>query len=340
MFDMWRRDFIALLGGAAAWPLAARGQQGERMRRIGVLMDATTDDAESQARLAAFLQSLQALGWTDGRNVRIDIRWSAGHADDIRKYAMELVALAPDAILAGTGGTVPALQQATRTVPIVFAQTIDPVGGGFVKSLARPGGNTTGFTQFEYTLAGKWPELLKQVAPAVTRAAVLRSPTTAAGIGQWAVIQAAAASIGMELTPIAVRDPDEIEREIGAFAQGANGGLIQVVGAQANIHRQLVIAQAARHRLPAIYPYRFHVAAGGLNNAGLRATPNAFADTPLNWSRSRRMSCWPLALPAWRRCYTQPARCRSYSCLFPIPSVLASSTVWRGRAAMRPVCPV
>jgi putative tryptophan/tyrosine transport system substrate-binding protein len=264
-----RREFITLFGGAAAaWPLAARAQQPQRMRRIGVLMDATADDAESQVRLAAFLQSLRSLDWIDGRNVRIDIRWSAGNADDIRKYAMELVALAPDAILAGTGGTVPALQQATRTVPIVFAQTIDPVGGGFVKSLARPGGNTTGFTQFEYTLAGKWPELLKQVAPAVTRAAVLRSPITAAGIGQWAVAQAAAASIGMELTPIAVRDPDEIEREIGAFAQGANGGLIQVVGAQANIHRQLVIAQAARHRLPAIYPYRFHVSAGGLISYG------------------------------------------------------------------------
>jgi putative ABC transport system substrate-binding protein len=264
---MKRRAFITLLGGAVASPLLARAQQGERMRRIGVLMDATADDEESQARVAAFRQGLQSLGWTDDRNVRIDIRWSAGNADDIRKYAV-LVALAPDAILAGTGGTVPALQRATRTIPIVFAQTIDPVGGGFIKSLARPGGNTTGFTQFEYTLAGKWPELLKQVAPAVTRAAVLRDPTTAAGIGQWAVTQAAAASIGMELTPIAVRDPDEIEREIGGFAQGANGGLIQVVGTRANIHRQLVIAQAARHRLPAIYPYRFHVTAGGLISYG------------------------------------------------------------------------
>src|SRR5262249_2346847 len=191
-----------------------------------------------------------------------------GNADDFRKYALELVALAPDAILAGKGGTVPALQQATRTIPIVFAQTIDPVGGGFIKSLARPGGNTTGFTQFEYTLAGKWPELLKQMAPRVARAAVLRAPTTAAGIGQWAVTQAAAASIGMELTPIVVRDPDEIEREIGTFAQSANGGLIQVVGTRSNMHRQLVIAQAARHRLPAIYPYRFHVAAGGLMSYG------------------------------------------------------------------------
>ena len=268
MLDPRRRDFVALLGAAAAWPLAARAQQGGRMRRIGVLMDATADDAESQARLAAFRQGLQSLGWTDDHNVRIDIRWSAGNADDIRKYAMELVALAPEAILAGTGGTVPALQRATRTIPIVFAQTIDPVGGGFIKSLARPGGNTTGFTQFEYTLAGKWPELLKRVAPALTRAAVLRDPTTAAGIGQWAVTQAAAASIGMELTPIAVRDPEEIEREIGGFAQGANGGLIQVVGTRANIHRQLVIAQAARHRLPAIYPYRFHVVAGGLISYG------------------------------------------------------------------------
>ena len=263
-----RREFITLLGGAAAAsPLPARAQQ-ERMRRIGVLMGATADDTESQARLGAFLQGLQSLGWTEGRNVRIDIRWSVGNADDFRKYALELVALAPDAILAGTGGTVPALQQATRTIPIVFAQTIDPVGGGFIKSLARPGGNTTGFTQFEYTLAGKWPELLKQVAPRVTRAAVLRDPTTAAGIGQWAVTQAAAASIGMELTPIVVRDPDEIEREIGTFAQSANGGLIQVVGTRSNMHRQLVIAQAARHRLPAIYPYRFHVAAGGLISYG------------------------------------------------------------------------
>jgi len=262
-----RRAFITLLSGVAAWPLAARAQQ-ERMRRIGVLMGATADDTESQARLGAFLQGLQSLGWTEGRNVRIDIRWSVGNADDFRKYALELVALAPDAILAGTGGTVPALQQATRTIPIVFAQTIDPVGGGFIKSLARPGGNTTGFTQFEYTLAGKWPELLKQMAPRVTRAAVLRDPTTAAGIGQWAVTQAAAASIGMELTPIVVRDPDEIEREIGTFAQSANGSLIQVVGTRSNMHRQLVIAQAARHRLPAIYPYRFHVAAGGLISYG------------------------------------------------------------------------
>jgi putative tryptophan/tyrosine transport system substrate-binding protein len=263
-----RREFITLLGGAAAWPLAAGAQQGERMRRIGLLMGTTADDAESQAHLRAFLQHLESLGWIEGRNLRIDIRWSRGSVDDIRKYAAELVALAPDAILAGTGATVPALQQATRTVPIVFAQTIDPVGGGFIKSLARPGGNTTGFTQFEYTLAGKWPELLKQVAPAVARAAVLRDPNTAAGIGQWAVTQAAAASIGMELTPIAVRDPDEIEREIGAFAKGANGGLIQVVGTRANLHREFVIAQAARHRLPAIYPYRFHVAAGGLISYG------------------------------------------------------------------------
>jgi putative ABC transport system substrate-binding protein len=264
-----RREFVTLLGGAAAaWPFGAGAQQGEPMRRIGVLMGTTADDAESKAHLGAFLQHLQSLGWIEGRNLRIDIRWSRGNIDDIRKYAAELVALAPDAILAGTGATVPALQQATRTVPIVFAQTIDPVGGGFIKSLARPGGNTTGFTQFEYTLAGKWPELLKQVAPAVARAAVLRDPTTAAGIGQWAVTQAAAASIGMELTPIVVRDPDEIEREIGEFAKGANGGLIQVVGTRANLHRQFVIAQAARRRLPAIYPYRFHVAAGGLISYG------------------------------------------------------------------------
>jgi len=263
-----RRKFITLLGGAAvAWPAVARAQSGESMRRVGVLMHSTRDDSESQLRLAAFLKGLQETGWIDGRNVQVETRWSDGNPNTLRRHATDLVAFAPDAILAGTGGTVPPLQEATRTVPIVFAQAIDPVGGGFVASLARPRGNITGFTQFEYTLSGKWPELLKQVAPGITRVAVIRDPTTRAGIGQWAVIQAASSSFGIELTPIA-GDAVEIEREIGTFGREPNGGLIVQVGAWATIHRKLIIAQATRYRLPAIYPYRFYVASGGLISYG------------------------------------------------------------------------
>jgi putative ABC transport system substrate-binding protein len=261
-----RRKFLAtLLGGAAAWPLAARAQQQpERMRRIGVLMSTTQDNAEGQARIAAFLQGLQQLGWADGRNVRIDTRWGA---EDRRKSAAELVALAPDVILASTGSTVAALQQVTRTVPIVFAITLDPVGSGFVASLARPGGNTTGFMQFEYSLSGKWLELLKQLAPSVTRAAVIRDSRQPAGIGQFAVIQAVAPPLGVEIIPINVRDASEIEHAIADFARSSGGGLI-VTGGQAIVHRDLIIKLAARHRLPAVYPFRFYVTGGGLISYG------------------------------------------------------------------------
>ena len=266
---MKRREFITLLGGAAAaWPLAARAQQPERMRRIGVLMSLAADDPEGQARVAAFLQGLQQLGWTDGRNVRIDTRWGAGDADRSRKYAAELVALAPDVILASGGSAVGPLLQATRTVPIVFTQTPDPVGAGFVASLARPGGNATGFTMFEYGMSGKWLELLKQIAPGVTRAAVLRDPAIPAGIGQFGAIQAVAPSFGVEVSPIDVRDAAEIERAIAAFARGSNGGLIVTSSGLAPVHRDLIITLAARHRLPAVYSYRYFVTDGGLISYG------------------------------------------------------------------------
>jgi putative ABC transport system substrate-binding protein len=224
---MNRRELIALLcGAAAAWPLAARAQQRERMRRIGVLMNLGPDDAEGQARNAAFLQGLQELGWTVGRNVRIEYRWGAGDAELFRRHASELVALAPDVILASAGTVVPSLLQATRTVPIVFTGTPDPVGAGFVESLARPGGNATGFTVWEYSIGGKWLELLKEIAPGTTRAAVIRDPAIAAGVGLWGAIQTAAPSLGVELRPLGVRDPGEIERAITAFARSPNDGLI------------------------------------------------------------------------------------------------------------------
>jgi ABC-type uncharacterized transport system substrate-binding protein len=264
---MRRRDFITLLGGtAAAWPLAARAQQAERMRRIGVLMPA--DDAEGQARLMTFGQGLALLGWTVGRNVRIDVRWSAGKADNIRKYATELVALAPDAILASGGSNVPPLLQLTRTVPIVFTQVTDPVGAGFVESLARPGGNATGFTNFEYGISGKWLELLKQIAPGVTRAAVLRDPAIVGGVGQLGAIQGAAPSLGVEVSPVGVRDAGEIERAIGAFARGSNGGVIVLTTALTLVHRELITTLAARHRLPAVYTDRIFVTGGGLISYG------------------------------------------------------------------------
>jgi putative ABC transport system substrate-binding protein len=261
---MRRRQFITLLGGAAAWPLAARAQQGERMRRIGVLMTVAADDPESQRRMTAFVQGLQELGWTDGRNVRIDTRWSAADADIGRRYAAELVALAPDVILASGGTVVGALLQASRTVPIVFTLTVDPVGAGFVASLARPGGNATGFTGYEYGLSGKWLELLKEIAPRVTRVAVLRDATIPQGVGQFAIIQSVAASIGVEVSPIEVRDSGEIERAVAAFARSANGSLIVTASGSAIVQRQLIIALAARHKLPAMYFQRFFVDAGGL----------------------------------------------------------------------------
>jgi ABC-type uncharacterized transport system substrate-binding protein len=262
-----RRDFITLLGGAAAaWPLAARAQQAERVRRIGVLMNFAPDDAEGQARIAAFLQALQQLGWSDGRNIRIDYRWAAGDAAHFQRYAEELLALAPDVILASATPSVQALQQATRTVPIVFTIVVDPVGAGFVDSLARPGGNVTGFTPFEYGISGKWLELLKEVMPRVTRVAVLRDLTI--GLGQLGAIQSVAPSLGVELTPIGVRDAAEIERGITAFARSSNGGLIGTASTSAIIHRELITTLAARNKLPAVYYERFFVAGGGLMSYG------------------------------------------------------------------------
>ena len=267
---MQRRDVIKLVGGAtAAWPLAARAQQSDRVRRIGVLMAASADDPDYQARIAAFQQGLQQLGWSDGRNVHIDTRWATTKPDDIRRHAAELAALAPDVILASTGtATVAPLLQATRTVPIFFAVVIDPVGAGFVDSLARPGGNATGFTVFEYGMSGKWLELLKQIAPTVTRAAVLRDPTIASGIGQFAAVQAVAPSLGVDLSAVDVRDAGEIERAVTAFARSSIGGLIVTASALATRHRDLIIALAARLRLPAVYPYRYFVTVGGLISYG------------------------------------------------------------------------
>jgi putative ABC transport system substrate-binding protein len=262
---MRRREFVSLLGGAAAaWPFPARAQQLERVRRIGVLMNLAADDRQSQRRNAAFLQGLQQLGWTDGRNVRIDYRWAAGDADRFRGYAAELVALAPDVILASASPALTALQQTTRTVPIVFVIVIDPVGAGFVASLARPGGNTTGFTLFEYGVAGKWLELLKEIAPGVTRVAVLRDPAIAAGIGQLGAIQAVSPSFGIELSPIDVRDAGEIERAVTAFARARNGGMIVTASPSQAVHRELIITLAARHRLPAVHPFGYMATGGGL----------------------------------------------------------------------------
>jgi putative tryptophan/tyrosine transport system substrate-binding protein len=266
---MRRREFITLLGGAAAaWPLAAQAQHGERMRRIGVLLPAAADDPEWQARVGAFQQALALLGWTIGRNVRIEYRWGAGDADRFRQYAAELVALAPDVILASGSPSVAALQRATRTAPVVFGSVIDPVGAGFVESLARPGGNITGFTVFEYGISGKWLELLKQIAPGVTRVAVLRDAAIAAGSGQLGALQGAAPSFGVELRPVDVRDANEIERAVTAFAREGNGGLIVTGSGLAIVHRQLIMALAARHKLPAVYFQRFFVTSGGLMSYG------------------------------------------------------------------------
>jgi ABC-type uncharacterized transport system substrate-binding protein len=264
---MNRREFITLLGGAAAWPLAARAQQPERMRRVGVLMPFVAGDPEAQLRSTVFAQSLQQLGWTVGRNLQIDYRFPGGEADRIRQYAAELVALAPDVILIVGSIAVAPMQQATRTIPIVFSGTADPVGAGIVQSLARPGGNATGFTNFEYSTSGKWVELLKQIAPNVTRAAVLRDPTAAAGIGQFAAIQGVAQSLGVELTPVTVRDTAELERSMAAFARFANGGMIVTAGGTA-FRRDIIIRLASRHKLPAVYPYRYYAKDGGLITYG------------------------------------------------------------------------
>jgi len=262
-----RRKFLAtLLGGAAAWPLAARAQQAERVRRIGLFTNLAADDAESQARNAAFLQALQQLGWTNGANVRIDFRFGAGDAERNRRYASELVALAPDVIVATGSPVVEPLRQATRSVPIIFLQITDPVGAGLVASLARPGGNITGFTNYEYSMSGKWLELIKEAAPRLTRLAVLREAGSVSGIGQLAAIQAMAPSLAVEVRPADVRDADEIERGISEFARGSHGdrGLIVTASGLAIIHRQLIIALAARHMLPAIYSLRLYVPDGGL----------------------------------------------------------------------------
>jgi putative ABC transport system substrate-binding protein len=266
---MRRREFLGLTAGAAAaWPLAARAQQSDRIRRIGVLNGQAANDPDAQANIAAFLQGLQQLGWTDGRNVRIDHRWAAGNPADIRKYAAELVALAPDVILATGASPLGPLLQATRTVPIVFAIVPDPVGAGFVDSLSRPGGNTTGFMQAEYNLSGKWLELLKQIAPGVTRAAVLRDPAITAGIGQFAIIQSVAPAVGVEVSPVNVGDAAEIERAVTAFARTPNSGLILTASALSVVHRDLIVTLAARHKLPAVYYRRLFVISGGLISYG------------------------------------------------------------------------
>jgi len=263
-----RRNFITLLGGAAAWPLAAHAQQpGERVQRIGVLMNRAPDDAEGQARLKALVQGLQQLGWVEGRNVRMDVRWTAGIADHVYRHTAELVALMPDVILADGAVGVSALQGATRSVPIIFVAVPDPVGAGFVKSLARPGGNTTGFTAFEYAIAAKWLELLKEIAPSLTRAAVLRDPTIAAGISQFAAIQAVG-PIAMELSVIDLRDADAIEQDVAEFARGSNGGLIVPVGPFGANHPNVITTLADRYKLPAVYPFRYFVGVGGLMSYG------------------------------------------------------------------------
>ena len=266
---MRRREFITLLGGAAvAWPLAARAQQDGRVRRIGVLNPAAADDAVFQARIGAFQQELALLGWSIGRNVRIDIRWATTNAAEIRRQAAELIALAPDVILAAGDTTLPSLLQATRTVPIVFAVATDPVGAGYVDSLARPGGNATGFMVFEFGMGGKFLELLKEIAPGVTRVAVLRDTTLASGAAQFGVIQAAAQSLRMDVTPVNMPNAGEIEQSVETFARSPNGGLIVTASAATLRHRDLIITLAARHKLPAVYWERFFVTAGGLISFG------------------------------------------------------------------------
>ena len=265
---MRRREFISLIGGAAAtWPLNARAQQGERMPRVGVLMN-TNMDADQQASVSAFVQALQQLGWTNGRNVRIDIRWAGGEPAEIRRHAEDLVAQASDVLVATGNAGMPALMRATSTVPIVFVQVADPVGAGYVDSMAVPGANATGFVQFEYTLSGKWLELLKEIAPQVRRAGVLRDPVLTVGIGQFAVIEAVAPSLGMDVSAISVHDAGEIERGVTKFASQPNGGLILTASALAVVHHDLIIALAARYKLPAVYYRRYYVSSGGLISYG------------------------------------------------------------------------
>ena len=263
-----RREFIAGLGGAAAWPLSVSAQRRERMRRIAILLPAIADDAVFQTRVGAFHQALALLGWTIGRNLRIDTRWAGVNAADIRRHAAELAATVPDVILAHGSSTVGPLLQVTRTVPIVFPTASDPVGAGLVDSLARPGGNATGFMSFEYSLAGKWLELLRQIAPGVMRAAIIRDPTIPTGIGQFGVIQAMAPLLGVDVKPINIRDADEIERVVELFARSPNGGLVVAASAAATLHGDLIIMLASRHKLPTVYFERAFVAAGGLMSYG------------------------------------------------------------------------
>jgi putative ABC transport system substrate-binding protein len=264
---MRRREFISLLGGAAAWPLAVRAQEREGVRRIGVLMAIEEDDPERQVRITALKHGLEQTGWIDGRNVQIDVRWGAG-VDNVGRNATEMVATAPDVIVSSGTTSLTLLLKATRAVPIVFVNVADPVGAGLVDSLARPGGNATGFMQFEYSLSAKWLELLKEIAPGVTRAAVLRDPAITAGVGQFAVIQSVAPSARMEVSAVSVRDAAEIERAVAAFARSSNGGLIVTSSALAVVHRELIITLAARHRLPAVYYRRLYATGGGLISYG------------------------------------------------------------------------
>jgi putative ABC transport system substrate-binding protein len=265
---MRRREFLGALGGAATWPVVAHAQPTDRVRRVGALMPSAADDPQWQPRMGGVLQGLQQAGWTVGRNVQIDFRWNARKADDVRKYATELIALAPDVIFAAGGPTLAALQQVTRTLPIVFVNVADPVAAGFVDSLARPGGNITGFMNSEYGISGKWLELLKQIAPGVTRVAVIRDLANRSGLGQFGALQGAAPSFGVELIPIGNRDVGEIERGIAAFARGSNGGMIVPQGAAAALYREPLIMLAARHRLPAVYSDRAFVSDGGLLSYG------------------------------------------------------------------------
>jgi putative ABC transport system substrate-binding protein len=265
---MRRRAFITLLGGAAAWPLAARGQQGERMRLVCILEAISQETPGSKTRYAAFLEGLQHLGWTPGRNVQIEVRYAEGDKAALRKYAAELVALAPDVLVAGGGTAAEVVLKLTRSIPIVFVIAPDPVGSGFVETLSQPGANATGFMMFEYNLCGKWLELLKEIAPNVTHAAILRNADTAVGIGQFAVIQAVAPLVGIEVSSIDLRAPDQIERAIAAFAQRSNGGMIQVASATGAANFNLIVAMAARYKLPAVYIQRPFVVAGGLISYG------------------------------------------------------------------------
>jgi putative tryptophan/tyrosine transport system substrate-binding protein len=266
---MRRRAFLGALGGMAAWPIAAYAQQPEQVRRVGVIMSTAADDPESEARLAAFVQALQRAGWRAGQNLRVDTRWVAGSAADVRSATQELLALSPEVVVAGGRAAVivPEIRQAGRGISIVFAQAVDPVGSGYVARLTRPGGDATGFMQLEYTLSGKWLQLLKDIAPGTERVAVLREAGTA-GVGQWAVIQAAASPLAVELTPVYTHSPAEIERGIAAFASEPNGGLIVAVSSTATAHRELIIALAAKHRLPAIFPYNYFAKGGGLASYG------------------------------------------------------------------------